>query len=405
MAVFNRILNICVMLMAIVAAVFTWKLYERRQEMRARGDLLAETIQNTAKTLDENTPEPQQVFETVKIGDKGSGPLGWIRYHKKDTQSAYIKSLADFTDAVAKVRTQRDTLSGYVAKIGGTLYEDENALSTADLNDPTKSEQIYGDLANLLATYYERDKYLTQAMIDNNLLVDDAYGVRDLKEMRTSYKDAQAKLQEGIRYFIDQDKIKTETLQQVATILSSERFGATPDQVTKLEPSVQQTIIDKAKFINRELDRVVLLDQRIKQLEDELVQKDAVIAEKETVISSKNTTIDNLNKQIINKDNKIRDLAARIRDLINPEPGGGDKNVKYDGKVVKVNYTYNYIVIDVDKDDKLVYGARLTVARDREYIAKVKITKLYKQYAVAEILSEDKEGEILEGDRVLRIKL
>lgn len=406
MAIFNRILNICVMLMAIAAAVFTWKLYDRRAEMRERGDLLAKTIENTAKTLDENTPESDQVLQTVTIGDKGAGQLGWIRFHKQDTNSAYKKSLTDFTTAVEKVRGQRDTLSGYVAKVGAIFYEKEDALSTADLNDPSKSGKIYDDLAALLGTYYERDKFLTQMMIDNNILVDDAYAVKDLQEMRTSYKEAQAKLKEGIRYFMDQNEIKTETLQKIATTLGSERFGVTPDQITKLEPAAQTTILEKAKFINQELDRVVLLDQQIKQLKEEIVQKQSIIDEKDTIIQAKTTTIDTLNKQIINKDNKIRDLAAKIYDLLNPSGDDSQKNVKYDGKVIKVNYTYNYIVIDVDpKEDKLVYGARLTVARDREYIAMVKITKIYKQYAVAEILPEDKVGEVLEGDRVLRIKL
>src|SRR5210317_1288846 len=123
MAIFNRILNICVMLMAIAAAVFTWKLYERRNEMRERGDLLAKTIENTSKTLDENTPDSQQVLTTVTIGEKGAGPLGWVRFHKQDTNSAYKKSLTDFTSAVEKVRGQRDTLGSYVAKVGATFYE------------------------------------------------------------------------------------------------------------------------------------------------------------------------------------------------------------------------------------------------------------------------------------------
>lgn len=405
MAIFNRILNICVMLMAIAAAVFTWKLYERRSEMRDRGDLLAKTIENTAKTLDENTPDSDQVLKTVTLGDKGAGPLGWIRFHKQDTNSAYKKSLTDFTTAVEKARGQRDTLGGYVAKVGAIFYEKEDALSTAELNDTTKSGKIYDDLAALLGTYYERDKFLTQAMIDNNALVDDTYSVKDIEGMRGSYKEAQAKLKEGIRYFMDQNEIKTETLQKIATTLGSERFGVTPDQITKLEPAAQTTILEKARFINQELDRVVLLDQQIKQLKEEIVQKQAIIDEKDTLISAKTTTIDTLNKQIVNKDNKIKDLAARIYDLTNTGTKEADKNVKYDGRVIRVNYTYNYVVIDVDKDDKLVYGAYLTVARDREYIAKVKITKLYKQYAVAEILPDDKEGEILEGDRVLKIKL
>jgi hypothetical protein len=393
------------MLMAIAAAVFTWKLYERRSEMRDRGDLLAKTIENTAKTLDENTPDSDQVLKTVTLGDKGAGPLGWIRFHKQDTNSAYKKSLTDFTTAVEKARGQRDTLGGYVAKVGAIFYEKEDALSTAELNDTTKSGKIYDDLAALLGTYYERDKFLTQAMIDNNALVDDTYSVKDIEGMRGSYKEAQAKLKEGIRYFMDQNEIKTETLQKIATTLGSERFGVTPDQITKLEPAAQTTILEKARFINQELDRVVLLDQQIKQLKEEIVQKQAIIDEKDTLISAKTTTIDTLNKQIVNKDNKIKDLAARIYDLTNTGTKEADKNVKYDGRVIRVNYTYNYVVIDVDKDDKLVYGAYLTVARDREYIAKVKITKLYKQYAVAEILPDDKEGEILEGDRVLKIKL
>ena len=74
---------------------------------------------------------------------------------------------------------------------------------------------------------------------------------------------------------------------------------------------------------------------------------------------------------------------------------------KVEGKVINVNYDWNYVIINLGKEHNLPENLEMTVARDQEYICKVLVTRVYPKYAVAEILPKNKHGNVIEGDRVI----
>jgi chromosome segregation ATPase len=71
------------------------------------------------------------------------------------------------------------------------------------------------------------------------------------------------------------------------------------------------------------------------------------------------------------------------------------------GKVVAVDPKYDFVVVDIGSNQQLVPGASMLVNRDGKLIAKVKITRVEPNRAIANIMPEWKQEDVLEGDQVV----
>ena len=70
------------------------------------------------------------------------------------------------------------------------------------------------------------------------------------------------------------------------------------------------------------------------------------------------------------------------------------------GKVTFVDRTWNFVVLNVGLSDGLVPNGELIVYRGREFLGKLRVTRVDANDAVAEILPDIK-GDIHVGDAVL----
>ena len=68
------------------------------------------------------------------------------------------------------------------------------------------------------------------------------------------------------------------------------------------------------------------------------------------------------------------------------------------GRIVKVNYEYGYVIIDRGRKDNIRPNLELTVSRERAYIGQLVVSRVYKDYAVAEILPNQAGGLVISGD-------
>ncbi|RMD83596.1 MAG: hypothetical protein D6820_02090 [Lentisphaerae bacterium] len=187
-------------------------------------------------------------------------------------------------------------------------------------------------------------------------------------------------------------------MQQIVKVLGPHLNGVTPADVENFTPATMMRINKGIDKINEDLKKLAFLQKRVRDLDEK-------IAKLERDLGEANSAKQRLQAQIETKDKKIGDLQRKLDELIARTSGPGVPQnageVRYDGKVLKVNYDFNYIIITHDpKRDRLGYGVVLTVSRDREYICKARISKIYQNCAVADILDEDKLGEVMEGDHV-----
>lgn len=71
------------------------------------------------------------------------------------------------------------------------------------------------------------------------------------------------------------------------------------------------------------------------------------------------------------------------------------------GNIVAVDPKYDFVVLDIGGNQGLVPNAKLLINRDGKLIGKVKITSVEPNRAVANVLPEWKQDEVMEGDQVL----
>lgn len=71
------------------------------------------------------------------------------------------------------------------------------------------------------------------------------------------------------------------------------------------------------------------------------------------------------------------------------------------GKVLAINRAWNFVVLDVGRDDDLPEGVELTVYRGENLVGKVRTVAVDPDTAIADIVPEWTQGEIQVGDQVL----
>jgi hypothetical protein len=91
--------------------------------------------------------------------------------------------------------------------------------------------------------------------------------------------------------------------------------------------------------------------------------------------------------------------VADLMDALNRSKTGTNKP-GVSGKITFVDRTWNFVVLDIGESDGVVPNGELIVYRGRNFLGKVKVTKVDPNDAVAEILP-DVKGNIQIGDAVL----
>src|SRR5438094_5454753 len=71
------------------------------------------------------------------------------------------------------------------------------------------------------------------------------------------------------------------------------------------------------------------------------------------------------------------------------------------GKVIAVDPKYEFVVLDIGADDGVLARGEMLVNRSGKLVAKVRILTAESHRCVANVLSDWKQGEIMEGDMVL----
>jgi hypothetical protein len=71
------------------------------------------------------------------------------------------------------------------------------------------------------------------------------------------------------------------------------------------------------------------------------------------------------------------------------------------GKVVAYDPKYEFVVLDIGQEQGLKEDARMLINRDGKLVAKVKITHVEKNRAIANIIPEWKQDDVIEGDQAV----
>jgi len=115
-------------------------------------------------------------------------------------------------------------------------------------------------------------------------------------------------------------------------------------------------------------------------------------------IESERNALQTENKTLLRRSNE---LQVRLKQY----EGGLDVEVPLPpgtkGKIVAVDPKYDFVVLDIGSNQGLIADAKMLVNRDGRLVAKVKITRVEANRAIANIMPEWKQDDVLEGDQVV----
>lgn len=191
---------------------------------------------------------------------------------------------------------------------------------------------------------------------------------------RTELKDTKEKLASK--------EVENTTLQEKLTRTEGD-LKSTKDKLAEAETSASDAT-QKLAEINKDLQG---------RTAKELVATLEKNKEQMKLLDDRDKTLEFENKTIVAEVERLRDLEARR--------ANGTAPLDLSGKVVAINRAWNFVVLDVGLDNKLVEGVDLTVYRGNQLIGKIRTVEVDNKTAIADVLPDWTKAEIQVGDQVL----
>lgn len=150
------------------------------------------------------------------------------------------------------------------------------------------------------------------------------------------------------------------------------------------------TVTEERNQSRQELNQWTALGIPVERVREALENNKKLEAERTTMITENKTL-----------SRRARDLQARLDQYERPEDREVPLPEGTKGKIVAVDPKYDFVVLDIGANQQLVPGAKMLVNRDGRLVAKVKITRVEPNRAIANIMPEWKQDDVLEGDQVV----
>lgn len=420
MAILNRILSVLIVLLAITAAVFSFLLFQRRQEFRDRADKLAETLSQTVQQIDRNSQTSYSgklTFNPATEERPSSGTLSWQAYHEafdSETKSyaAFDDRIKTAVEAASAINEQRDLLAEKFAEAGIILGMDESDAQAADLKNldrPKRYQTTSENIVDQAGAVIERDNRMIQTLAEIGSTVGHPVDRAPFEKRDRSIADEQegtiqvgpynvgpelSDLEESVSNLKARSDEYAETLSN--TLFNRiDLYSWNADKQTIFSESEYtkglQTLVEDFDGVNQKLRELEITKQ-------DLNDTKADLAETEQELSQTKQTL-------IKKENEIANLEDQIDRLMDRPGNRGDipivkieKDLR--GEVLEINQQWGFVVTDLGRGE-INSGTELLVAQGDDFVARVMVTRVLQDVSVAEISPEVQSGTISIGDRLI----
>ena len=405
MIIVNRLLNILILIFAVLSVAHGWLLFERRIELRERGEKMANAIDAIVKDLDvqSGTELQKEIHRQEITGADGKtltgGTLGFENFHQ--VRDPATKSYQQFDNLMDKVKTQAHDVREQRDKLATAIAEHATLFQLGTEEDATYQylssyEQAVSDVYKGLESIRNRDAQIFSKIEDaaNKIgfaMEKDVLGdIEKFEEPLKNLTSYISKIKEkGVNY--------ADTIAQAVSKINSHNFLVDVDKLRDDTEYVTEltAILNDFNNINEKLKKYD------KYKVEFLETKDALERALEGMASA-NENYAALESKLKSADLNYAKLKKRFDGLVGTSTATQSRQLnKVEGKVLNVNYDWDYVIINLGKKDSLPENLELIIARDQEYICKVLVTRVHHDYAVAEILPNVKHGNVIEGDRVI----
>ena len=397
----NKVLNILTLVVAIAVVVGAYMLFEKRTLLLDRGDILAKELKATAKTLDQGS------------GTKVNDLIGDLDHKKVDD----VKKVKGFASKVSKLSAQAKS-----------VIEQRNALATA-LTSVASKLSIEGvdaaNLENIAQTPQENEKVLSNVdlVVERDGIINAGIG----KAAETA----------GVE--VDTDTLMSLDVDEVETGMQT--FGEGITALVEKNSEFKQHIgeisqileIDDADIddLDSNIENITQFKEDFDDTKSQLETAKTDLEEKEAELADAKTNIENLKSRMAEQEKavvQLKDILNKSIEAIREKEEAlaqvettSDEYYDYlklvRGKVIKINDKWGFAVINVGSknaagqsglnlsaDKAIPEGEMMDIARNvngsNEYVAQFKVTKVYDDFTVGNIIAKDDSYKPEVGDEV-----
>ena len=413
MAKFNKFLIVLIAIMAIGAAYLSYRLFEKRNDFRARAADLAETVKVAAGHLDErsNTRVKKHItFSRRAEGQPESGTLSWMAYENP----AEFNENLDRVEVLAKdINAQRNYLAEQLRSVALELGIPVEELSVDDLTNAADSE-IYKDAAQkvlrLATAYAERNDALIQTVISTANIIEVPIDEAELREREVSTDEDGNEI---LGSFMHEQR-----LDQYATAINDlntrcfNYANTLAKAITQISAFNWNTTADKIRDRDNYSPALTTLANDFDRINDFLVERKTLIARVDS-LEEELADVNSQLEEVIEERSKLRAEVERLEAIeqkyikLTGQPsdtgtgkGPAQLNPNIEGEVLSVNKEWNFIILSLGAGE-VFKNAELLVSRQGQFIARVVVTSVSDNISVAEILPGTQQAPVQKNDRVL----
>ncbi len=413
MKVFNIVLSVLILLLAITAAVFAYFLFEKREQITKWGNDMGDTIRSASAIM-----------------DKDSGTMVAGKLDKKSLSHLEAANLAgkmnEFKNQVTGLEAQRDALAEALVKVISATGNSVGDLYSLDKFQNVETypaiidypRNVAASVKNQVDTIARQTVGVAKALEYPAKLSADAAFFSDPAQSRKAYDGMIAKA-EG---WVDETKVLRSGVKEVFNALGSDGYAWEGDPV---DAATSKSAVEQVKA------KATALVKKAAKLTSDLNAANDTIRTQNAKISGLEKNVAELNSTLAAREDEIAKLNAVINSengRLNPEewaPGSVNSRRAMRGNVIDINRKFGIVTIDLGKNtrvrqlvgriwtdvDPLVEqldkdNLRLVVMRTdsdghAEYVAQLKIVRVDDACSIAEIVREDASKDIEVGDFVV----
>ena len=402
MAGLNKVLNILIFLLAGASVFFGFQLFKKREELRKRGDKMARFIIDISRTLDEGTGTNYQknlVFKRLEVekGKPGYNPNNAKVSLWHNNYNHLSSVLEPVKEQTVKVVAERDQLANTLSQLAANLEvpnaDEFPADKFMDIKTYNDKDTQLAEIAKKIAA---RDNALVAQIADSADVMGQSIETSALLNL-DDYSTPLSDFGSMVKKLKERSDTYASSIKEVCDI-----FGIS-------SPSLDGDDYTAA------LDTVKTEMQGQK---DDLDQTKADLESTKEKLTAANDKIENQVKEIAGLNLKVKDLKEKLANFVDVTKPQDEKELnlklKLEGKVVRVNKKWGFVVINLGQNNKMIVGLKekstktvpleedvtMDVARGPKFMGKIHIVKVAENCAIGDIIPESTTGEIKPGDKV-----
>ncbi len=398
MKIVNIILSILILLLAIASAVFSYFLFEKREQMVKGWEKMAVIVNQTSAELDKGSGTNIAKLLSPEL-------LCHEKYAELD------KNLTQLTQQAQKVVQQRDDMGTTIKKIA-TVTEMKNIPNSDDFMKIDAYAVAKKNVLDWVTESKERQDGTIKMVCDTASRLGVSLTADALRT--PEYSSELRKLDTKIMAVQSRIGSYNDCFTQLAQTLGS----GSPDLSDNSYSSSIKSISDAAHKVKTDLSSA----------QSSLQKANNQLASAQSAVKGKDSSIQNLQKDLKGRDDQI----AKLKLIINPTgtlkddfklwtEGSPEARMAVQGKIIDINRKYGFVVVDLGTNTKveqpignkvnpvnpkITSNIDLVVARGLEgdntqYVGRIKIVKVHDNCSIANVIpgsTGDREVKI--GDTV-----